>query len=102
VEILDAKFKSLGLEIKFPFEGLKLDVDDGKIHQYKWKGRVYLCTRKEMREVLFDSLLRRNFDSKYPNCPKNKYEERYKEFRRVVEEKMAGKLVLDVRTDEDE
>ena len=96
VEILNAKFKSLGLEIKFPFEGLRLDFDDGKIRQYNWKGKVYLCTKSEMRETLFDELLRRNFDSKYPNISKDEYEERYKEFRNVIEEKLKGKLVLEV------
>ena len=100
VEILDAKFKSLGLEIKFPFEGLSLDFDDGKIHQYKWKGRVYLCTKTEMREILFESLLRRNFENKYPEyVGTDKYEARYKEFREVVEEKMKGKLVLNIKKD---
>ena len=100
VEILNAKFKSLGLEIKFPFEGLKLEFDDGKVRQYNFKGKVYLCTRTEMREILFDMMLRRNFNSKYPECiGSDNYEERYKEFRHIVEEKMAGKLVLDVKMD---
>jgi hypothetical protein len=100
VEILNAKFKSLGLEIKFPFEGLRLDFDDGKVRQFKFKGRVYLCTRTQMREILFDIMLRRNFDSKYPEyIGKKGYEDKYNEFKRIVREKMKGKLVLDVKKD---
>ena len=53
-----------------------------------------------MREILFDMMLRRNFNSKYPEyIGSDDYEERYKEFRHIVEEKMSGKLVLDVKKD---
>lgn len=101
VEILNAELKSLGLEIKFPFDGTRLNVDDGKIHSYEWKGMTHLKTRTEMRNIIIEHTLRLDFNHK---VNRNKYteeeiEKKYQKFKRKVLHRMAGKTVLNIEND---
>lgn len=63
VEILSAYFKASGRKLDYGFSGLRISGDfDKRIHQYKFKGRTYLCTREQMREKLLDAKWRKEFN----------------------------------------
>lgn len=103
VEILNAELKSLGLEIKFPFDGERLWVDTGTTNYYNWKGQTYLVTKTKMREIIIEHTLRMNFNQRV-NAKKftpEQLEEKYQKFKRKVKYRMAGKTVLDVENDFD-
>jgi DNA-directed RNA polymerase beta subunit len=83
VEILNAKLKSLGLKIDFGFNGLRIRPVTDVLHKYTWKGKVYIRTREEMREILLDELLRKNFfHSKKREEGNPADEKKYQEFKR--------------------
>ena len=96
VEILNAKMKSLGLEIRFPFDGLRLNVQDNSYHTYTWKGKTYIRTRDEMREILLDELLRQNFFTKDRKGKEKELEREFQKYKRKEISKIEGKLVLDL------
>lgn len=80
VEILNAELKSIGAIIDFGFDGMKLDVDDGKMHLYEYGGKAYMRTKSEMRDILLDDLLMPQFHSKYEPGTK-KYLKEYETFK---------------------
>ena len=99
--MLFALMLHLGMEIKFPFDGTRLHVDDGSRKAYDWKGKTYILTRTEMRDIIIEDTLRLDFNHK---VNRNKYkgkelEEKFQKFKKKVLNRMAGKTVLDIEND---
>lgn len=96
VEILNAKFKSLGIKIDFGFDGVKLDIEDGMLHTYHWRGETYVCSRNEMRQILIEDLMRSNFKRTGIKKSDPDYEKKYQDFKEKHLGKLYGNLVLDI------
>ena len=94
VEILNAQLKSIGLKIDFGFDGLRLDLKEETLHEYSWKGKRYIRSREEMREILLDELLRKNYNKKHRKDGGS--EEGYQKFKQKIVNEMNGMLVLDI------
>ena len=97
VEILNAELKSLGAYIDFGFNGIKLDIKDDAMYEYEWKGKTYLATESEMREILLDKLLRWNFNKKkHKTKNKKKLEAEYQAFKQRVLDEAKGMLTVEI------
>jgi hypothetical protein len=100
VEILNAKLKSLGAEIHFPFEGLTVEFNDGSIKQFDYKGQTFIMTDKEMREYLLEELLRRNFDKLKLKGSKKELEKKYQQYKELEMQRAHGMLTIEFDGDE--
>lgn len=97
VEILNAELKSLGAYIDFGFNGITLNVKDDTVYEFEWRGKTYLATKEEMREVLLDDLLRWNFNKKkHKTKNKKKLEAEYQEFKERAINDARGVLTVDI------
>lgn len=97
VEILNAELKSLGAYIDFGFNGIRLDIKDDAVYEYTWRGKTYLATEAEMREILIDKLLRWNFNrKKHKTKNKKKLEKEYQEFKQRALDDARGVLTVDI------
>lgn len=95
VETLNAKLMSLGIKIDFGFSGLTIDTEDDKIRSFTWKDELYICTRKEMREIILDYTLRYNFNlEKHKGTPKE-IEAKYQKYKAKQIAKINGELLID-------
>ena len=97
VEIFNAELKSLGAYIDFGFDGIRLNIKDDGVHEYDWKGKTYLATEAQMREILIDELLRWNFNKmKHNTKNKKKLEEEYQEFKQRALNDAKGILTVEI------
>ena len=96
VEILNAKLKALGAEIYYSFDGIRLNLDDGNIRTFEYKGNVYVCTAAEMRERLLDELLRRNFNKTKHTGTKKQIEKEYQQYKKRELTRAKGYFVPDI------
>ena len=86
---------SLGIKIDFGFSGLTIDTGDDKIRSFTWKDELYICTRKEMREIILDYTLRYNFNlEKHKGTPKE-IESKYQKYKAKQIAKINGELLID-------
>lgn len=100
VEILNAKLKAIGAEIHYCFDGVRVNTDDGNVHQYKFKDKVYLTTKEEMRNILLDDLMWQNFNKKKHKGTRKQIQKKFEKFKRRELERAKGNVV--VTTDDDE
>ena len=100
MEIFNAELKSLGAYIDFGFNGIRLDIKDDGIHEYNWRGKTYLATEAEMREILIEELLRWNFNKKkHKTKDKAKLEEEYQAFKKRALNDAKGILTVEIDND---
>lgn len=85
VEILSAYFKSSGRKLDYGFDGLRVQAFEAKPQEFTYKGKKYIMTPEQMREVLLDEKLRREFNRVIHVGSTEQIESAYKEF--VAEEK---------------
>ena len=100
IEILNAKMKSLGIKIDFGFDGLKIQIPDNAIHEFNWKGKKYITTKENMREILIEELLRKNFNLEKHTGTAEELEKKYQEYKTRELRRAEGKLVIDVQKPE--
>ncbi len=100
VEILNAKLKSLGAEIYFPFEGTTVQFNDGSVKTFEYKGETFIMTDAEMREYLLEELMRKNFDKLKLKGSKKELEKKYQKFKQLELERAKG--ILSITFDDEE
>ena len=93
VEQLSAKLKAIGGYIDFGFNGVALEVDDNNIKPFEYKGKLYICTEKEMRDILLDDLLMPEFEKRVKYNKRNK-KKLYEEFKQYQISEARGNLMV--------
>lgn len=102
VEILSAYFKAFGRELDAGFDGLRVDCFDGMLHEFSYKGKKYIKTYKEMREMLLNEKWTKDFNRVLHVGSKSELDKAYKRYADLERARISGKLVIDLPDDEDE
>ena len=99
---MSAYFKAFGRELDAGFDGLRVNCFDGMLHEFSYKGKKYITTYKDMREMLLNEKWTKDFNRVLHVGSKSELDKAYKRYADLERARISGKLVIDLPDDEDE
>lgn len=97
VEILNAYFKSSGRVLDYGRTGLVIDVHDSKLHDFKYKKKMYLTSYKDMRNRLLEERWTKDFNKKLYVGTQDYIDECFDIYKHKEEARIHNKLYIDTR-----
>ena len=97
VEILNAYFKSSGRVLDYGRSGLIIDVHDSKLHDFKYKRKMYITSYNDMRNRLLEERWTKDFNKKLYVGTKDYIDDCFDIYKRKEEARIHNKLFVNTK-----